>query len=93
MINLNFCRFQKYFEMMFKCCADSLIRASNASNHSNAEFELEAAKFNRERARSRSIEDWYRSRNEGKKYKYYDADKAVHYGTSIGNTVGNFLPW
>ena len=33
------------------------------------------------------------SRNEGKKYKYYDADKAVHYGTSIGNTIGNFLPW
>lgn len=73
--------------------ADSLIRASNASNHANAEFDSEAAKFNRERARSRSIEDWYRSRNEGKKYKYYDADKAVHYGTSIGNTIGNFLPW
>lgn len=73
--------------------AESLIRAANASNNSTAEFELEAAKFNRERARSRSIEDWYRSRNEGKKYKYYDADKAVHYGTAIGNTVGNFLPW
>ena len=41
----------------------------------------------------RSIEDWYCSRNEGKKYKYYDADKVVHYGTSIGNTIGNFLPW
>ena len=73
--------------------AESLIRSTNASNLSNAEFQLEAAKFNRERARSLSIEDWYRSRNEGKKYKYYDADKAVHYGTSIGNTIGNFLPW
>lgn len=73
--------------------ADSLIRATSASNNSTAEFELEAAKFNRERARSRSIEDWYRSRNEKKKYKYYDSDKAVHYGTSIGNTIGNFLPW
>ena len=73
--------------------AESLIRATNASNNATAEFELESAKFNRERARSRSIEDWYRSRNEGKKYKYFDADKAVHYGTSIGNTVGNFLPW
>ena len=84
---------QKISNKVAEATADSLIRASNASNHSNAEFELEAAKFNRERARSRSIEDWYRSRNEGKKYKYYDADKAVHYGTSIGNTIGNFLPW
>lgn len=84
---------QKISNKVAEATADSLIRASNASNHSNAEFELEAAKFNRERARSRSIEDWYRSRNEGKKYKYYDADKAVHYGTAIGNTVGNFLPW
>ena len=73
--------------------AESLIRATNAANNSNAEFDLEAAKFNRERARSRSIEDWYRSRNEGKKYKYYDSDKIVHYGTAIGNTLGNFLPW
>lgn len=73
--------------------ADSLIQATNASNRSTAEFELEAAKYNRERARSRSIEDWYRSRNEGKKYKYYDSDKAVSYGTAIGNTVGNFMPW
>lgn len=84
---------QKISNKVAEATADSLIRASNASNHSNAEFELEAAKFNRERARSRSIEDWYRSRNEGKKYKYYDADKVVHYGTSIGNTIGNFLPW
>jgi hypothetical protein len=84
---------QKISNKVAEATADSLIRASNAANHSNAEFELEAAKFNRERARSRSIEDWYRSRNEGKKYKYYDADKAVHYGTSIGNTIGNFLPW
>lgn len=73
--------------------ADSLIRSTNAANNSNAEFELEAFKFNRERARSRSIEDWYRSRNERNKYKYYDSDKAVSYGTSIGNTIGNFLPW
>lgn len=84
---------QKINNKVAEATADSLIRASNAANHSNAEFESEAAKFNRERARSRSIEDWYRSRNEGKKYKYYDADKAVHYGTSIGNTIGNFLPW
>lgn len=83
---------QKISNKIAESTAESLIRASNASNHSNAEFELEAAKFNRERARSRSIEDWYRSRNERKKYKYYDADKWVEYGTSIGNTIGNFLP-
>lgn len=79
--------------MVAEATAESLIRATNAANNANAEFDSEAIKFNRERARSRSIEDWYRSRNEAKKYKYYDADKAVHYGTAIGNTVGNFLPW
>lgn len=84
---------QKINNKIAEATADSLIRASNASNNATAEFELESAKYNRERARSRSIEDWYRSRNEGKKYKYYDTDKIVHYGTAIGNTVGNFLPW
>lgn len=84
---------QKISNKIAEATADSFIRASNAANHSNAEFELEASKYNRERARSRSIEDWYRSRNEGKKYDYYDSDKGVHYGTAIGNTIGNFLPW
>ena len=83
---------QKISNRIAEATADSLIRASNASNYANSEFDLEAGKFNRERARSRSIEDWYRSRNERKKYKYYDADKWVEYGTSIGNTIGNFLP-
>lgn len=83
---------QKISNKIADSTADSLIRSSNAANHSNAEFELEASKYNRERARSRSIEDWYRSRNEGKRYKYYDSDKAVSYGTSIGNTIGNFIP-
>lgn len=83
---------QKISNKVAESTADSLIRSSNAANHSNAEFELEASKYNRERARSRSIEDWYRSRNEGKRYKYYDSDKAVSYGTSIGNTIGNFIP-
>ena len=83
---------QRISNKVAEATADSLIRASNASNNSNAEFELEAAKYNGERARSRSIEDWYRSRNERKKYKYYDSDKWIEYGTSIGNTIGNFLP-
>ena len=47
---------QKISNKVAESTADSLIRASNAANHSNAEFELEAAKFNRERARSRGIE-------------------------------------
>lgn len=83
---------QRISNKIAEATADSFIRASNASNNSSAEFDLEASKYNRERARSRSIEDWYRARNEGKKYKYYDSDKAVSYGTSIGNTIGNFIP-
>lgn len=83
---------QRISNKVAEATSDSLIRASNAANYSNEEFELEASKYNRERARSRSIEEWYRARNEGKKYRYYDSDKAVHYGTAIGNTVGNFIP-
>ena len=83
---------QRISNKVAEATSDSLIRASNAANNSNAEFEIEASKYNRERARSRSIEDWYRARNEGKRYKYYDSDKAVSYGTSIGNTIGNFIP-
>jgi hypothetical protein len=29
---------------------------------------------------------------EKNKYKYFDSDKWVEYGTSIGNTIGNFMP-
>lgn len=83
---------QQISNKVAEATADSLIRATNASNHATAEYETEAAKYNAERARSRSIEDWYRSRNEGKKYKYYDSDKFVQYSTAIGNTVGNLLP-
>ena len=49
---------QRISNKVAEATSDSLIRASNAANHSNAEFELEASKYNRERARSRSIEDW-----------------------------------
>lgn len=75
--------------------AESEIAANIAANQSSAAYHNEELKLRlpQDNARSRNIESWYRSRNEGKKYKYYDADKAVHYGTSIGNTVGNFLPW
>ena len=75
--------------------AESQIAANIAANESSAAFHNEELRLGlpQDNARSRNIESWYRSRNEGKKYKYYDADKAVHYGTSIGNTVGNFLPW
>lgn len=75
--------------------AESQIAANIAANESTAAFHKEELRLGlpQDNARSKNIEDWYRSRNEGKKYKYYDADKAVHYGTSIGNTIGNFLPW
>ena len=43
---------QKISNKVAEATADSLIRASNAANHSNAEFEPEAAKFNRERVLS-----------------------------------------
>lgn len=75
--------------------AESQIAANIAANESTAAFHNEELRLglSKDNARSKNIEKWYRSRNEGKKYKYYDADKAVHYGTSIGNTIGNFLPW
>lgn len=83
---------QRISNKVAESTADSLIRSTNAANDAKAEYDLESAKYNRERARSHSIEDWYRARNERKKYKYYDTDKAVSYGTAIGNTVGNFIP-
>lgn len=75
--------------------AESQIAANIAVNQSSAAFHNEELRLGlpQDNARSRNIESWYRSRNEGKRYKYYDADKAVHYGTAIGNTVGNFVPW
>lgn len=75
--------------------AESQISANISANESSAAFHNEELRLglSRDNARSKNIDAWYRSRNEGKKYKYYDADKAVHYGTSIGNTIGSFLPW
>jgi len=75
--------------------AESQIAANIAASQSSAAYYDEEFKLglSRDNARSKNIEEWYRSRNEKKRHKYYDADKAVHYGTSIGNTVGNFLPW
>lgn len=75
--------------------AESQIAANIAANESSAAFHNEELRLglSQDNARSQNIESWYRSRNEKKRHKYYDADKAVHYGTSIGNTIGNFLPW
>lgn len=75
--------------------AESQIAANIAANESSAAFHREELRLglSQDNARSKNIESWYRSRNEEKKHKYYDVDKAIHYGTSIGNTVGNFLPW
>lgn len=74
--------------------AESQIAANIAANQSSAAYHNEELRLGlpQDNARSRNIESWYRSRNEKKKYKYFDSDKWVDYGTSIGNTIGNFLP-
>lgn len=75
--------------------AESQIAANLAANESSAAFHKEELRLNlpQDNARSRNIESWYRSRNEKKRHQYFDADKWVGYGTSIGNTIGNFLPY
>lgn len=74
--------------------AESQIAANIAVNQSSAAYHNEELRLDlpQDNARSKNIEEWYRSRNEKKRYKYFDADKWVGYGTSIGNTIGNFLP-
>jgi hypothetical protein len=74
--------------------AESQIAANIAANQSSAAYHNEEFRLglSKDNARSRNIESWYRSRNEKKKYQYFDSDKWVDYGTSIGNTIGNFLP-
>lgn len=74
--------------------AESQIAANIAANQSSAAFHNEELRLGlpQDNARSRNVESWYRSRNEKKKYQYFDSDKWVTYGTSIGNTIGNFLP-
>ena len=74
--------------------AESQIAANIAANESTAAFHNEELRLglSKDNARSKNIEDWYRARNEKKKHQYFDSDKWVDYSTSIGNTVGNFLP-
>lgn len=74
--------------------AQSQIAANIAANESSAAFHNEELRLSlpQDNARSKNVEEWYRSRNEKKKYKYFDSDKLIGYGTSIGNTIGNFLP-
>lgn len=74
--------------------AESQISANISANESTAAYHNEELRLRlpQDNARSKNVEDWYRSRNEKKKYHYFDADKWVDYGTSIGNTIGNFLP-
>mgnify|MGYP007010346625 FL=1 len=74
--------------------AESQIAANIAANQSSTAYHNEELNLglSQDNARSRNIESWYRARNEKKKYKYFDSDKWVDYGTSIGNTIGNFLP-
>ena len=74
--------------------AESQIAANIAANQSAAAYHNEELRLGlpQDNARSRNIESWYRSRNEKKKYQYFDSDKWVDYGTSIGNTIGNIIP-
>lgn len=74
--------------------AESQIAANIAANQSSAAYHNEELRLGlpQDNARSKNIEEWYRARNEKKRYQYFDADKWVDYGTSIGNTIGNFLP-
>ena len=74
--------------------AESQIAANIAANQSSAAYHEEELRLGlpEDNARSRNIESWYRSQNEKKKYKYFYSDKWVDYGTSIGNTIGNFFP-
>lgn len=87
-------RGQDISNMVASRIAESQIAANIAANQSSAAFHNEELRLGlpQDNARSRNIESWYRSRNEKKKYKYFDSDKWVDYGTSIGNTIGNFLP-
>lgn len=74
--------------------AESQIAANIAANQSSAAYHNEELRLglSQDNARSKNIESWYRARNEKKKYKYFDSDKWVGYGASIGNTIGNFIP-
>lgn len=74
--------------------AESQIAANISANESAAAFHNEELKLGlpQDNARSKNIESWYRARNEKKKYQYFDSDKWIGYGTSIGNTIGNFVP-
>lgn len=87
-------RGQKISNEVASRIAESQISANIAANESSAAYHNEELRLGlpQDNARSRNIEDWYRSRNERKRYKYFDADKWVEYGTSIGNTIGNLLP-
>lgn len=74
--------------------AESQIAANIAANQSSAAYHNEELRLglSQDNARSKNVEEWYRSRNEKKKYQYFDSDKWIGYGTSVGNTIGNFLP-
>lgn len=87
-------RGQKISNEIASRISESQISANIAANESSAAFHNEELRLNlpQDNARSKNIEEWYRSRNEKKRYQYYDSDKWVEYGTSIGNTIGNLLP-
>uniref|UniRef100_A0AAU8ATJ6 DNA pilot protein n=1 Tax=Dulem virus 257 TaxID=3145734 RepID=A0AAU8ATJ6_9VIRU len=84
---------QKISNKVAESTADSLIRASNAANHSNAEYSEEQSKYSRKNALNDAWDKYHKAMINKKRNKFFDSDRYVHYGTSIGNTIGNFLPW
>lgn len=83
---------QKISNKIAETTADSFIRASNAANHSDYEYSKEQAKYSKGRASSDFLNIYREAELKKKRNKYFDSDKYIHYGSSIGNVIGNFIP-
>lgn len=85
-------RGQEISNKVASAVAESQIAANIAANESSAAFHNEELRLGlpQDNARSKNIEEWYRARNEKKRYQYFDADKLVGYGADIGNLIGKF---
>lgn len=83
---------QKISNKIAEATADSFIRASNAANHSDYEYSKSQIKFAGPRAASDYLNISREAQYKEKRNKFFDSDKYIHYGTSIGNVIGNFIP-
>lgn len=82
---------QKISNKVAEATADSLIRASNAVNHSNAEYSEEQSKHARTNAKNDVWTKYHDTVYKKKRNDFFNSDKYVKYGTSIGNTIGNLF--